>query len=299
MSLSWLLKSFSEEDEKPVKAPKPKDELNLAGILQRQRLRLHKQEGPRKASNYFNPSAFSYGFCMREKVAQLAGYHEIWIKHPTPKEQLTFDAGNAYHEIIQGYFWKAGMLEGRFKCQACRAEGYGRSPTNCYACDSSHLEYREVPFLDKEYQIRGRADGILWVEVTKNVEERQVFDIKSIRNKDATDMNQFGGHRRSFEDLDELGPPVSHLIQLMLYMRQLDIHGGHLLYVAKNSHQLKSFYIKYNEELLAPYLEMVRKALDWANELKEGKRTDLPPPCDKAKCLCEQITRPGVGSENS
>ena len=285
MTLSTLLKSFSEEDTPEARA---KDEISLTGVLQRKRLKFSKLKKPRAASLFFSPYNLGYGFCMREKVAQRAGLHTIWVKPPTPKEELVFAVGNAYHEMIQGFFWKTGMLEGHWKCQVCAACFYARSPAACTSCGASDfLEYREVPLFEPDLQVRGRSDGIIWVEVAKDVEEKHIMDIKSISNKNAQyNPNAF----RCFEDLEEQGPVPQHLVQLQSYMRMSGIPDGHLLYVAKNTQALKSFHIKYSAQFLEPYLEDIRTCITWANEIQEGKRKDLPAPCSSKKCECQAIT---------
>lgn len=284
--LSFLLRSFSEED---TPAAKKKEEISLTGALQRKRLKLSRAKGPREASLNFSPYNVGYGFCMRERVAQLAGYHKILIKPPTPKEQLIFDVGKHYHTLIQKYFWKCNMLEGMWRCNKCeKPTWWARSPDKCKDCGapSYHLEYREVFLSNEHYRMVGRSDGILYLEVNKK-EERHLVDIKSISNKGAQQNHL--DPRVFFEDLDEQGPIQHHVIQLMCYQYMSDIHDGHLLYVGKNGHQMKSFHIQYNESVLSPYLESIQEAIQWANDLKYARRPDLPAPCDRKKCECEKI----------
>lgn len=288
MGLEFLLKSFADEDKPEVKE---QDGVSLSGILQRKRLKLGREKGSRVAGLSFSPYNVGYGFCMREKVTQLAGYHQILIKPPTPKEQLIFDVGKRYHDIIQGYFWKLGMLEGTWRCRECWYTWWDISPKVCAKCGSKYnLEFREVPLKDEDYSISGRADGIILVEHNNTV-EKHLLDIKSISNRGRQDNPL--DPRVYYEDLDEQGASVTHRVQLGLYMKMSGISDGHLLYVGKNGHQMKSFHIRHNEALLEPYLKTIQEALVWAKELKEEERYDLPPVCDRKKCECEKIIRKG------
>lgn len=286
MSLNFLLKSFSDEDEKPISIKEP-DKVSLAGALQRERLRRKRSKGKRPASQYFNPSLVTYGYCRRSKVAQQLGLHTPMVDLPTPKEQLMFDMGHKIHDIIQGYFWECGMLEGEFRCNQCKETWYTTSPEACPKVPLTHrnkfMEFREVTLKNDEYKMRGRADGIIKLEVEKQI-ERHLMDIKSIANRlPSSSEKQF-----CFEDLKD-GPKQDHVVQLNFYMWMSEIHQGHLFYVAKNTHQIKSFYLEHDFSIIAGYLEDIKITLDWAEAIRSKERTDLPQPCSRKDCDCEHI----------
>lgn len=289
MSLDFLLKSFTDEDEKPKQTKaKRKDEVSLAGVLQRQRLRLGRTKSRRPASVSFSPSILTYNLCERAKIAQLAGLITLWSDVPTPKLQLKFDLGHAIHEVFQNYYWDCGMLEGDFRCIKCEKTFYARSPRECpfrKSHERRHLEFREVVLKNEEYRISGRCDGYVWVEIKKDVEEKHLQDIKSISNR----LPGMPEQAFCFEDLDERGPKEDHIVQLMLYMWISEVHKGHLLYFGKATEQIKSFYVEFDYEVIRPYLEQIKRVIDQAEALKRGEKVQLPPPCSKKDCPCETI----------
>lgn len=286
MSLSFLLKSFSEEDPKPIVKKEP-ERVSLAGALQRERLKQKKAKNKRPASNYFNPSLVTYGYCRRSKVGQLLGLHQPLVDLPTPKEQLMFDMGHKIHDIIQGYFWDVGMLEGEFRCRQCKETWYAVSPEACPKRPVTHgrkfMDFREISLKNDEFQMRGRADGIVLLEVEKEI-ERHLMDIKSIANRLPTSSER----QFCFEDLKD-GPKQDHVVQLNFYMWMSGIHKGHLFYVAKNSHQIKSFYLEHDYGIIEGYLDDIRITLDWTEDIRQGKRGDLPETCSRKDCDCENL----------
>lgn len=287
MSLDFLLKSFSDEDEKP-KAKKKKDEVSLAGVLQRQRLRLNKKLKPRPQSHSFSPSTITYNLCPRAKIAQLAGKATLYNDIPTPKLRFRFDLGHAIHEIIQNYYWDCNMLEGTFSCERCGAKFWARSPLTCPECIDAkrkQLKFEEIVLKDEKYRISGRCDGYVWVETGKNKEEKHIQDIKSIQNR----LPSMPEQAWCFEDLDERGPKPDHVAQLTLYMYISGVHHGHLLYVSTNSQQIKSFYVPYDEAVIQPYLNEISSIIDAAERWKSGEEIELPAPCSKKDCPCEEI----------
>jgi hypothetical protein len=290
MSLDWLLKSFSDEDAKPkTKTPKPAGEISLAGVLQRQRLRLSRSKAPRPASLNFSPSSITYNLCHRARIAQLAGLTTLYNDVPTPKLQLTFDLGSAIHDVIQGYYWDTNMLEGDFQCIKCDKTFYARSPQGCpfrKSHERRHLKFKEVVLKDAEHRISGRCDGYVWVEVGKDVEEKHLQDIKSIKNRGLNDPEQAW----CYEDLKERGPKPDHVVQLNIYMWISGVHKGHLLYVGKNTSQITSFAVDYDHSVIEPVLAEIKHIIDESERIKLGTLKELPPPCSKKDCPCEEIT---------
>lgn len=293
MSLDFLLKSFGDEDPKPKQSRRSKSgPVSLAGVLQRQRVRLNRSKVARPASTSFAPSGITYGLCHRSKVAQLAGLITLTYDIPTPKLQFKFDLGHAIHDIIQRYYWECGMLEGEFACIKCDKTFYARSPDACPFRKShrrSHLKFKEVVLKNEEHRISGRCDGYVWVEIAKKgddvTEEKHLQDIKSISNRMPTDPEQSW----CFEDLEERGPKPDHIVQLCLYMWMSGIHKGHLLYVGKATEQIKSFYVDYDYAVIEPYLQEIKGIIEMAEKLKAGEKVQLPPPCSKKDCPCETI----------
>jgi hypothetical protein len=286
MSLDFLLKSFSEEDTKPKRKAKPKEEVSLAGVLQRQRLRLNRQQKPYPQSQSFSPSTITYNLCARAKIAHLAGKVTMYNEIPTPKLRFRFDLGHAIHDIIQNYYWDCNMLEGDFECNKCGKKFYARSPNECECgAKKSSLRFKEVVLKNAEYRVSGRCDGFVWVETGKHTEEKHLQDIKSIQNR----MPSMPEQAWCFEDLDERGPKPDHIVQLTLYMWMSEVRKGDLLYVSTNSQQIKSFSIVYDYSVIEPYLQEIARIIELSEKLKAGEEVILPPPCSKKDCACEEI----------
>lgn len=288
MGLNDILTTFKDEKvivkEENVYVEKDSGGVSLKGVLQRGRLKLRKDKKRIQHGVGFRPSGITYRFCRRAKIGQLAGRLDIYDEKPTPSLQFVFDVGHAYHEIVQGYFWDIGVLRGDFRCLRCEKTFTDLvAPTRC-PDRKTHtrrtLEYKEVQASNAEYSIRGRCDGILDIEG-----QQHILDIKSIANRTIkTPFQQY-----CFEDLADRGPKDDHVVQLTLYMHFLNIHNGHLFYVAKNDHKIKTFSIPYNYEVIRPYLEEIKYLKETADQLSAGERVQLPEVCGREDCPCEQV----------
>lgn len=290
MSLTKLLTTFAEEAELKIENGKPvikkKDEVSLKGVLQRGRLKLNREDTRlRRQGITFSPSTITRNYCRRAKIGQMAGQLELFYEKARPSEQITFDVGNMIHDLVQGYFWDIGILKGSFKCLKCdKIYDNEISPQMCPSGIKSHkrssLKYYEIQMEDKVLPIRGRCDGIVIIEG-----EEHLMDIKSIQNKTLKSSDR----QFCFEDLDQFGPKEDHVIQLNLYMFMSGIHKGHLLYFAKNSGQIKTFEIKYNYNLLAPFVDEIMYLTQAADHVKAGYKIELPAPCGKKDCKCDEV----------
>lgn len=289
MGLAKLLMTFNEEKvvvEKNGKyVEKDVDGISLKGVLQRGRLKLSKKGMPVPQGLTFSPSSITYNYCRRAKIGQLARVVDLYYDKPRPALQVTFDMGHAIHDIFQGYFWDLGILKGSFHCLKCdKTYDNLQAPQSCpsgkVTHTRKHLIYKEVKATNVQYLISGRCDGILDIEG-----ENHVLDIKSIANR-TPDMQDRGF---CFEDLAKKGPKPEHVVQLTFYMWILQIPRGHLLYVSKNKQQIKSFAIPYNESIIEPYLSEIKEIISKAQTLKEGKKVELPKPCDDENCPCAQV----------
>lgn len=288
MGLDDILRTFSEEkvvEQTPEGKYVEKDSggVSLKGVLQRGRLKLRKGKNPTRQGVGFRPSGITFRFCERAKVGQLAGRLTLYDDKPAPSLQLVFDMGHAIHDIFQGYFWDIGILRGDFRCLKCDTTYTDLlAPEHCpkyKTHDRKYLVYKEVQVPTNALLIRGRSDGILEIEG-----ESHIVDIKSIANRTAKTPHQFF----CFEDLED-GPKDAHLVQLQLYMHFIGIHRGHLLYVAKNDHKIKTFAIPYDYEIIRPYLETIQRLIDLSDALSKGERVQLPDPCGRDDCACETI----------
>jgi CRISPR/Cas system-associated exonuclease Cas4 (RecB family) len=98
--------------------------------------------------------------------------------------------------------------------------------------------------------VAGRADAILSIEG-----EPYVLDVKSISG------------RMSFEKLE---PIQEHIWQVQLYMHYFKIKKGILLYLNKDTQEIKEFLFDYDPNL-------VEKLLDWFRKLKRKIKENVVP----------------------
>lgn len=292
MSLDSILRTFAEDREVVLESEpelkfveKTKEGISLKGVLQRGRLKLVRSKKARKAGITFRPSMITFGFCRRLKIGQLAGVVDIWDTPAKPRQQIIFDMGNAFHEIIQRYFWDIGILKGSYYCSRCdKTYDDLMSPTECPSGKKNHtkrfLEYREVKLWDEEHRISGRADGILMIE-----EKPHLMDIKSIANR----CEKTSPMQTCYEDVKRDGPREKDVIQLILYMYITGIRDAHLLYVAKNDGQIVSYSVPYDFSVIEPYLTEIKELLSAADRLKAGELDELPSCCDSEICPCHTV----------
>lgn len=125
-----------------------------------------------------------------------------------------FDNGHDVHKRIQNYLHELGILK-----------------------------EIECPVENREYEIRGRVDGILEIDGKKGV-----LEIKSINSQ---------GFYGLFE------PDEKHLIQVNVYMFCLEIPRGVILYENKDNQDLKEFFVKQNPEVIQPVLEKIKLVQNW------------------------------------
>lgn len=282
MSLSNVLNVINEQQiSKPAKGA---DNV-LKKELQSRRLKQSRLQKPWVQGKKFSPSMITYSYCRRAKIGQMAGKLKLYYDVAAPSQQTIFDLGNIYHDLLQLYFWNTRMLKGTYECYRCPDDA--NTFDNLIApkkCPNGHsrkyMAYKEVQM--EKGLIKGRCDGIL---VLPDGEE--LVDIKSISNR----SGDSGPMELCFEDLDTQGPKHFHLVQIMLYMWMSDIHKGHLYYISKNKGKQKSFTVDYDYSLIKPYLDEVTRLERLANKLQGGllMPEDLPTPCGKKDCKCDEI----------
>lgn len=291
MSLKTLLATFEDEKRKIVTPDlkfkeKDKQDFSLKGFLQRKRMKFLREGYIARQGITFSPSTVTYSYCRRAKVAQMAGKTDLWYERAAPALQTTFDMGNMIHDLIQGYFWDIGVLEGTYKCIKCDELFHGliapqECPSGKYGHGKKYLKYKEIKVESEKYYLRGRMDCILRVEP----EKQRIADIKSIQARTIKTPQQ----AFCFEDLDERGPKPDHVVQLNLYYEMSGIYEGDLLYFNKNTGQIKTFSIPYDKTVIQPYLNEILHLVQLAEHWKKGEleKKDLPVCCGRKDCPCE------------
>lgn len=160
----------------------------------------------KRAKGVFHPSQLLDG-CMRQMTYDLMGVS------PTDKTsrsvgaelQRTFDVGTWYHLYIQCILYRIG-----------------------------YLEQAEVPVVNKEKYLNGKADGVFKEEIFG---EKVVLEIKT--------MNNWNFSKAVFR------PFKKHEFQASLYARELGAKKVLYLYINKDTSEIREFLMPINDEQLA------------------------------------------------
>ena len=159
----------------------------------------------KRAIGVFHPSQLLDG-CCREMAYDLSGVSptDLHKRSIGAELQRTFDVGTWYHIYMQNILYSIGLLE-----QA------------------------EVPIINKEKFLNGKADGVFKEEVFG---EKVVLEIKT--------MNSWNYQKAVFK------PFKKHEFQASLYARELGAKKVLYLYINKDTSEIKDFLEPLNEEQL-------------------------------------------------
>lgn len=160
----------------------------------------------KRAKGVFHPSQLLDG-CTRQMAYDLMKIAPTdMVTRPIGAElQRTFDVGTWYHIYMQCILYRIGWLE-----QA------------------------EVPVINKEKFLNGKADGVFKKEVFG---EKVVLEIKT--------MNNWNFTKAVFK------PFKKHEFQASLYARELGAKKVLYLYINKDTSEIREFLMPINEEQLA------------------------------------------------
>lgn len=204
----------------------------------------------------------------------------------TLRPALIFAEGDTIHEKWQRWLREMGVLWGRWECPACETVALSWSSDldalfKCYQTASGkHLwKYKEVPFDDPAYRIKGHADGV--VRTTGG--EVVLIEIKSIGPGTLRMLELLPEGSSDDEGSDKFSkitrPLRSHFIQTQVYLRLLEqyeeligeISRAVIIYEYKADQQYKEFAIsrldKWTDELFETAKDIVW-ALDNDREIK-------------------------------
>lgn len=160
----------------------------------------------KRAKGVFHPSQLLDG-CMRQMTYDLMRVSPTdKVTRPIGAElQRTFDVGTWYHIYMQCILYRIG-----------------------------YLEQAEVPVVNKDKYINGKADGVFKEEVFG---EKVVLEIKT--------MNNWNFTKAIFK------PFKKHEFQASLYARELGAKKVLYLYINKDTSEIREFLMPINEEQLA------------------------------------------------
>lgn len=160
----------------------------------------------KRAKGVFHPSQLLDG-CERQMAYDLMSTPptDIVVRKIGAELQRTFDVGTWYHLYVQSILYQMG-----------------------------YLEQAEVPVVNKDKFINGKADGVIKSDVFG---ERVVLEIKT--------MNSWNFKKAVFR------PFKKHEFQASIYARELGIKKVLYLYINKDTSEIKDFLCPIDEEQLA------------------------------------------------
>lgn len=186
--------------------------------------------------------------------------------------ELIFNHGNTSHDWWQNNWWGMGILKGIFHCKACGLFWEDTSPKSCPRCEMQRtfLEYKEVPFRNKRYNMVGRADADL---VTDGLVEIKTIGIGTIRHE-APHLIEKHGENWDAIWKDIKHPFLSHRKQGWLYDFFLERPIIKFIYDPKF---VSAAPKEFNVEFKLEYVEDILKECDSINEGVAKRRTPHRP----------------------
>lgn len=190
-----------------------------------------------RAKGVFHPSQLLDG-CVRKMCFELNDVEPVdeFSRGISGALQRTFDVGTWYHLYTQALLYRLGLLE-----QA------------------------EVPVVNKEKRLNGKADGKFHKEVFG---ENVILEIKT--------MNNWNYSKAVFR------PFKKHEFQASLYARELGATKVLYLYINKDTSEMKEFLMPLNEEQLAIADKKMDTALTHVSDGTLPPRRCLDKLCDDA-----------------
>jgi hypothetical protein len=247
------------------------------------------KESERIKLDAFHPSIVSKGIdCELWWFNALNG--KVYETNPesfSVKSIIAMKVGTGIHDKIQEMFYHMGILEGVYKCVRCGFKFWATSPDQCPECREylkwHKIDFHEVP-LDTG-MIVGHADGLL-----NFAGHRKLLEIKSIKNKENA-SSKYGFELVVKQPLDE------HYIQTQIYLDMWketvkeaqngmiiellpekgmekkennsatmvgarivkDIEEALIIYLAKNTSEMRIFQVKRNYNSISFLMEKMKK----------------------------------------
>lgn len=191
----------------------------------------------KRAKGVFHPSQLLDG-CVRQMT------YDLLNTPPSDKVKRTiggalqrvFDVGTWYHIYMQNILYRIG-----------------------------YLKAAEVPVINKDKYLNGKADGVFKKEVFG---EEVVLEIKT--------MNSWNFSKAIFK------PFKKHEFQASLYARELGIKKVLYLYINKDTSEIRDFLMPVNEEQLELADKKMNKVIDHVKEGTFPKRSCTDKFCDAA-----------------
>lgn len=205
-----------------------------------------------RSEKQIHPSSIA-SLCIKEYFYILNG--DVPRNNPDSNMKKLLRRSTLVHEEIQRIWTEMGILWGDWLCHSCKKTFSGLSVKACPDCWSPYMEYQEVPLVKEEWNMVGRADGILFISG-----ENRLGEIKSI--------NPYDFNRTS-------APQKAHITQVHCYMEMAEEYGVKdcwIHYNERNNGRYKNFLIEKDPEII----QMLDYNIKTLNEcLEKGEPPDI------------------------
>ena len=198
--------------------------------------------------------------------------------------ELIFNHGNTSHDWWQNNWWGMGILKGIFHCRACNLFWEDTSPQVCPRCEMQRmfLEYKEVPFRSKKYNVVGRADADL---VDDGLAEIKTIGIGTIRHE-APHLIEKHGENWDAIWKDIKHPFLSHRKQGWMYCFFLERPTIKFIYDPKFvSAAPKEFNVAFNPDL---FDDILKECEDINLRLSKNQTPHRPEWAAKDNLTCQR-----------
>ncbi|MFE9834069.1 hypothetical protein ACFYP4_02800 [Streptomyces sp. NPDC005551] len=255
-----------------------------------------------RRQDIIHPSEMSHGdWCPKATYLRIKNLRDggTFTKEAFGFQSLNiFQHGHEVHHKWQTWLWQRGVLWGEWKCLnnegQCNWSFYATAPSQCPNCDSTNLEYAEVPLsAEEELLIEGSADGFVpdiqalmefktVGEGTLRFEEPELLKAHTHKTVDGKSLVDYPalwkGINRPFRSHQKQG-------QIYLWIAEiLGINADKVVYIyeSKFNQGTKEFVVQRRQKLIQPLL-------DSAQEIKDALDHDGPvPECPRGGCKhCE------------
>jgi hypothetical protein len=226
-------------------------------------------------------------WCSRRAFYRISGVPESNPEKISALSHQIFEEGHLINEKWQGWMWDLGLLKGMYWCHHCGNYWWDQAPDECPKCHQERwgLRYREVPVIDEEMMVAGRADGqIPSFDDPDDPDADELVETKSIgpgtiRFERPELFRRYDNHEITLEQMwKEIKRPfVSHSKQAMFYAKIRGLTRVRFIYEWKPYQAVKVFVVSLNEGYIE---DMIEAALDTAWAVRNNRTPRRPSAAD-------------------
>lgn len=213
-------------------------------------------------------------WCHRASYFHLLGRTPSDTRTSSLRLETVFQEGHDIHNKWQGWLKGMGVLKGQWWCEECGELFFGMPD-----CHDGPLHYREVPFLNEEYRITGKADGWLvglgdplFLEIKSVGDGTLRWECPGLYADNGYDFN------KTWKAID--APFQKHIDQVQMYLELAKLQGYEdvpdeavVIYEAKPNQESKEFVIPRSNW-------GIQHLFDAAKMIVESVKAGTPPQCN-------------------